>query len=62
MGEAHDEDEVDGHEPQEIGRHHSVNHDNGRAGQLEASESVNVGSLAAAERSEEPTSVKMTPV
>jgi hypothetical protein len=38
LSEAHDKDEVDGDEPQEIGGHHSVYHDNGRAGQFEASE------------------------
>jgi hypothetical protein len=38
LSKPHDEDEVDGHEPQQIGSHHSVYHDNGWTGQFEASE------------------------
>jgi hypothetical protein len=38
LSKAHDEDEVDGDEPQQIGSHHSVYHDNGWTSQFETSE------------------------
>ncbi len=37
LREAHDEDEVDGDEPEQVGRHHSVYHDHEGTGRLEAS-------------------------
>ena len=45
LREAHDEDEVDGDEPQQVRGHHSVDHDDEGSGRLEApAEEQEVGS------------------